>query len=586
MTLTLKKRKKFQLLFFTLLLTVRVSAATIRLSEVLQQDLQEGKISYAQFLGYQLLAAEQPESLPMPYQKCDPIFSQSLTALAAQARALLAELSGSDRDWLASLLQRPDSGRLPMTLISPSKRFKIHYTTTGFDSCSHEYAQAVAEAYDYVYQFEVEQLGFAPPPDDQGIDGPEYDIYIVSFTPYYGETIFENPVPGSEGNTYTSFSKIDRNFDDPRYFTRGLDAMHVTAAHEFFHMIQGGYRFFPTTKMNSVFLFEASSVWMEEMAFPQVNDYLQYVRTFMQFPTRAFHMESNSYGLCLYIHMLTKRFGTQVVNRIWDAFRTKEPLDAIDAGLKKDNESFERSLAQFTTWNCFTAEWADSINYYHEGHLYPRMMPMSRYQLEEDLSITGSCSELVSHYYRIAVTRAGRYHIKPQLESPADWMYSVVVQQPNGKADTYCISGDEPVSLQDVAAESEIWLNATNINRPQNNYSNHPLKYAFAIEQGSAIPIADEGIVAIYPTPFKLQEHQALEIQYRFATEQPSVELYIFNENGLLVFHTNLGRVSKGLNRYFWYGRNAQGHTLSTGVYLCLIRGEELLKPQKFIIIR
>ncbi|MBN2355173.1 hypothetical protein JXO59_03620 [candidate division KSB1 bacterium] len=582
----MKTRIKILAAVFCILITLTsISAKTTCLSDVLQEDVEAGKISRAQFLRYQLQAAENPDRLPEPYKNCRITFTQSLTVLAAEARMLLTRLAGEEKHALEMLLQRPSSDRLPLTLISPSGHFKIHYITSGMDSCSEAYAQEVVQTFDYLYQLEVEQLGFDPPPDDGGVDGPEFDIYIMNFYPY-GETVYENPVPNSGGFAYTSFMKIDRNFTNPRYFTYGLDAMRVTAAHEFFHMIQGGYRFFPTTQLNSIFLFEASSVWMEEVAYPEVNDYLQYVNSFMQSPNHAFNNTNYCYALGLYTHMITKQYGNQVVNRIWEAFRSMEPLDAIDFALRSYNERFDRSLVDFTMWNCFTADWADTVQYYHEGHLYPKLNPKNSYELETSLTITGSCSELVSHYYRITVLQDGRYAIVPELQNPAHWMYAMVIHSADGLSETVSLAGDASPGMLDIKAGSELWIMPTNVLWPETDNSNHPFRYSFDIQQGGSIPNPHAGIIAMKPAPFIPEVHDEMEIEYRFTREQSSACLYIFNENGAPVFTRDLCAVSKGLKSYSWDGINDQGQPVASGIYICIIRGDDILKPKKFALMR
>ena len=184
-------------IFLVLIVMVRpLWTITTRLCDLLQNDLPAGKITRAQYLRWQLQAATDPEKIPPVYRGCKFEFSQSHTVLAAEARALLPFLTGEERQELEALLQRPDGEKLPKTLQSANGLFKIHYTTTGRDSCSEDYAQEVGRTFDYLYNLQVETLNFQPPPDDQGVDGPEYDIYILQFYPY-GETVFENPVPVS-----------------------------------------------------------------------------------------------------------------------------------------------------------------------------------------------------------------------------------------------------------------------------------------------------------------------------------------------------------------------------------------------------
>ena len=84
--------------------------------------------------------------------------------------------------------------------------------------------------------------------------------------------------------TTSSYLEIDNNFTDPGYKqTRGLDALRVTIAHEFHHAIQFGYY----AKFDGSWWQESTSTWMEEVAYPHIDDYLQYLTYFLGEPQRA-----------------------------------------------------------------------------------------------------------------------------------------------------------------------------------------------------------------------------------------------------------------------------------------------------------
>jgi hypothetical protein len=147
---------------------------------------------------------------------------------------------------LKPLLTRPD---LQASIVSPSGFFRIHYDTTGTNvpiyytaedllhyskqQLLQMYIDSTALAADSAYNFEVNFLGFPPPPSDSGAGGDnKYDIYLENLAGFYGDTQFD-------GNFGPSYMEVNSNFTSS-FPTRGIYAVRVTIAHEFHHGIQVG----------------------------------------------------------------------------------------------------------------------------------------------------------------------------------------------------------------------------------------------------------------------------------------------------------------------------------------------------------
>jgi hypothetical protein len=144
---------------------------------------------------------------------------------------------------LKPLLTRPG---LQTSIVSPSGFFRIHYDTTGINRPNYTkvtdnlppqilfalYLDSVAIAADSAYNFEINKLGYPPPPSDDTAGGDnKYDIYLELFNQYYGDTQFE----GTKGPSYM---EVNSNFTG--FPTQGINAVRVTVAHEFHHSIQVG----------------------------------------------------------------------------------------------------------------------------------------------------------------------------------------------------------------------------------------------------------------------------------------------------------------------------------------------------------
>jgi hypothetical protein len=156
---------------------------------------------------------------------------------------------------------------------SPSGRFEIHFALTGFHAVDPkddnrngipDYIDETARTFDRLWELQVDQLGYRPPISD----GDEYyDIYIQRLG---GQSVYgwAYQDAGTLEITTSSYIVIDKNFTDNIYATRGLNGLHVTAAHEFFHAVQFAY------------YANANATWMEDIAYGQINDYYQYLPQF------------------------------------------------------------------------------------------------------------------------------------------------------------------------------------------------------------------------------------------------------------------------------------------------------------------
>ena len=60
--------------------------------------------------------------------------------------------------------------------------------------------------------------------------------------------------------------------------------MRVTVVHEFFHAIQRSYQIYPS---GNGFLYELTSTWIEDVAYPDNNDYIYWTDNFFDNPEQS-----------------------------------------------------------------------------------------------------------------------------------------------------------------------------------------------------------------------------------------------------------------------------------------------------------
>ncbi|MFO7525844.1 MAG: hypothetical protein R6W68_10345 [Ignavibacteriaceae bacterium] len=269
---------------------------------------------------------------------------------------------------LKILLSRP---QLPNSIISPGGFFKIHYTTTGNDRIAYD-LNLFAQALDSAYNYEVNYLGYPPPPADFGAGGDDrYDIYVTHISGLYGYTQFEEEIQ-SGTQRFTSYMVVDNDF--PWYTAQGkqpIDAARVTVAHEFHHAIQGGNYIF---RADDTFFYEITSTAMEEFVFDSVNDYYAYMNDYFQNPSRSFP-NNDGYNLAIWNIFLKDRFDFDILKRQWELMPTNRALTSISKSIEERGSVFEFELTLFGLWSYFTNHRSVSGAYFEEAEFYPQITP-------------------------------------------------------------------------------------------------------------------------------------------------------------------------------------------------------------------
>jgi hypothetical protein len=236
---------------------------------------------------------------------------------------------------------------------SPRGLFTIHYYRGSMaDAATDDFAVNVARFCDEAYALEVEQLGYAKPPFT-GADST-YHIYIGDLGPRGVYGYVERTDGGELGLTPSgvlrtrSFMVIDNDFMEVIFTTKGLLGARVTIFHEFHHMIQFGS--YGNDNSDNYFQ-EMTATWMETLAEPDANDYLQYVDDYLRNLSLRFDkpVEAGRYGQVLWIEFLAYRYRRDFIRQVWEHYRdvTGDPLPSFDAKLREKGSSFACAYAQF-----------------------------------------------------------------------------------------------------------------------------------------------------------------------------------------------------------------------------------------------
>ena len=291
-------------------------------------------------------------------------------------------------------LQSREYDFLPHKYTSPAKHFYIHYAISGEDSVDvtdknkngiPDYIDSVAYYFDLVYDFEVNQVGMKTPPKDNNAGGNDlYDIYVAEIGTgdkgYYGFTYPENqtiPTP-SYIVIDNNFSKNDK-YKDPQsgqliktYNTYGIDALKITAAHEFNHAIQFAYN---QQASKTEVLAEMSSTLFEYLMFPEIKDYKYYMNSFLKYLPRYSLFSSTPahgyYWSTLFIKITESHGNRDFVKEIWNnTERFYNVYDVYNETFKqKLNTNLDRELIDMAEWLYHTGNKHDLDKHFRDSHL-------------------------------------------------------------------------------------------------------------------------------------------------------------------------------------------------------------------------
>ena len=570
---------------------------------LIEEALEAGVLDAETAALYQVYSVRDLSALPEEFRQLSD-HPYCATPVLTAARQAGLQLSREGRQRLAKALARPD---LERKTLSPSGRFQIHFTLEGRNGVDAadlsgngipDYIDVVAAVLDSTWDLQVGQLGYRPPPADRGLGGgDEYDVYIVQLGDkrVYG---YAYPEDNSGFSTY-SYMELDNDYADPAYAaTQGLDALRVAIAHEFFHAIHFAYY----KGNDSSWWREASSTWMEEVAYPEIDDYLQYVPYFLGKPARSldgggsFTADYHIYGAAIFVHFLDQRYGRELVRIIWEEIGENRSAALVHfeqavSGFVFDSPNFRtgnlgKVVSEFAVWNYFTGS-RYREGFYNEGEKYAPHPP------SEEIDVTvpyatrgdsGRVDHLGSAYIRLEPKLLpGGVRLEVELKR-GRWIRRLVLVS----ADSVEVR-EMPLNKVELAAWDE--YQEIVLILVQTDLEGRSYEYQVAAEYDPELgdykrPLAFK-LRQSYPNPFRPQVHDHVVMPFDLSVASENTRLSIFAADGSLVRRFEMGvKIARHYDDLLWDGLNGEGKRVGSGMYYYVLEVDGLRAAKTLGLLR
>jgi hypothetical protein len=545
---------------------------------VIQSHPQELSRSVLDSLYTKFLQIRAPELLAQPElaEEISPGDRKCGFGLANQIKLNFNFFSQEQRNILKPLVERPT---LPNSIVSPKQYFRIHYTNTGADAIAYD-VNLLAQALDSSYYFEIEYLGYPPPPSDGSEGGDDkYDVYVLNLGNLYGQTWSETNVGIS---SWTSYIEMDNDF--PWYSNaippkQPIDAARVTVAHEFHHSIQFG-SYAPVEgvsyRSSDTYFYELTSTSMEEFVFDDVNDYYTYMHsyfnsTYYTFPNHI------GYDMAIWNIYLVQNYEFRIIKRQWELMPTQRAMIAIGNSLLENGSTFAHDYNRFGIWTFFTATRSVQGKYFEEAENYPLVKNLSEKTYPQQTSIDVYAKATSNNFVKFGNTTNGdslyviitngdinSVLIDPtQIFQSSYFLYSDPSTGERKLGDTYSAK---------FQVANPTWWSVSEI-----------LNGIVVREDSTIIPTVESSGSFAFPNPFKYKGNLSISFQGKLGED---VDFNVYSSDMVLVYShqkpaTSLLNNTIGVN---WDGLDQDGNKLASGVYIYVIKRDDDILKGKVVI--
>lgn len=206
---------------------------------------------------------------------------------------------------------------------------------------------SVLEAAEHAYQKMILDMAYKSP---MGSEQYYIDIYFGNKSAVNGESGQYARI----GSRYSGFAEQYTN-NTPYIVLNPAGSqslLKLTVAHELFHTVQFAYKSLSEYMDADIDLWflEASAVYMEKVIYPELTDYMRFVRSW--YPTAYKAIDtfngSHEYGQCLLVFFLADQFGHLFIRDVIAAFEHQNnAINTMNQLLAKQGTSFNAAFGGF-----------------------------------------------------------------------------------------------------------------------------------------------------------------------------------------------------------------------------------------------
>jgi hypothetical protein len=328
---------------------------------------------------------------------------------------------------------------------------------------------------------------------------------------------------------------------------------------------------------------------MEDVAYPEADDYLQYLDSFLLYPERSldsgggYSTDYHVYGASLFVHFLDQRFERRLVRLIWEELgrRLSASMEGFDRVLRREEErSLDAAMGEFAVWNYFTGS-RYRPGYYAEGAKYPELRPRdvdpAAGTAAQD---SGEVDHLASAYVRMLPRlRTGGVVVETALAH--GWWSQHLARVSRDSAQVQPLTDVNRATVAGWDQYDEVVLILACTEQTGMGYG-----YRVSAEYDPAL-ISEPPPVAFrlgpaYPNPFEPGNWPRVLLPFDLSAPSLATRLAVYTADGRLVRAYELGALPpRGYRRYSWDGRDGQGQPVASGIYYYVLDadGQRAARP-------
>lgn len=481
---------------------------------------------------------------------------------------------------IEELTSRPRSEHTE-SYLSESGNFIFYYETEGQNAVPLEstieegvpdYVYKASFAADSSYRYQVEQAGFV----DFKKSTP-YEIYFQNFRPY-GTT-------NSSGSS--TFIRIHNNFEGfpSNSHPEGdvIGALYATISHEIKHAVQ-----YETNRWKgdagSFDWSEMDATMMEEVVFPDVNDYYNYIKT--EFDGESPHdysifgnPGSATPGLYWHVSWMLYFYETQGIDfwvEVWEQF-IDDPelpfLEAMQNSLATRGALLEREHLQNHMWHMASGPvYSNNTFGFADSENYPNSLFTANLMSVPD-SLSGFLQPFSAQYIDASPSNVALGQPEFSVSANIDGVgIGVIGYFRDGSVETQFAL--DPNSATQTIQTTWDWADLIDIsisvvNSSQNQNANYQLRV------GSVLP-EDDMLAQNYPNPF----NPTTRIEFSL-NEPKQVRVDVFDSIGRRISTLVDERLESGFHYI-----NFDGSGLASGVYFYRIVTNEAVTSRKMVLVK